>query len=59
MIPADMRIIVSHPTLTGESLHVKKFDARETREKVPPLAFANICFLGTGVEGKHRALVPD
>jgi len=49
MIPADMRIIVSHATLTGESLHVE-FDARETREKVPPLEFANICFLGTSVE---------
>jgi magnesium-transporting ATPase (P-type) len=50
MIPADMRIIVSHATLTRESLPVEKFDARETREKVPPLEFANICFLGTSVE---------
>ena len=29
---------------------MEKFDARETREKVPPLEFANICFLGTSAE---------
>ena len=64
MIPADVRIVsskdlfVSQATLTGESLPVEKFDARETREGISPLEFANICFLGTSVEsGAATAVV--
>jgi Mg2+-importing ATPase len=64
MIPADVRIVsskdlfVSQATLTGESLPVEKFDARETREGISPLEFSNICFLGTSVEsGAATAVV--
>jgi len=56
MIPADVRVMaakdlfISQATLTGESLPVEKLDARETRDGLSPLEFANICFLGTSVE---------
>jgi Mg2+-importing ATPase len=56
MIPADLRIISSkdlfviQASLTGESLPVEKGDAKETREGISPLEFANVCFLGTSVE---------
>ena len=56
MIPADVRLIaandlfISQATLTGESLPVEKVAARETRQGVSPLEFANVCFLGTSVE---------
>lgn len=56
MIPADLRIISSkdlfiiQASLTGESLPIEKFDAKETRENIGPLEFSNICFLGTSVE---------
>ncbi len=56
MIPADLRVITSkdlfiiQASLTGESLPIEKFDARETRENIPPLELSNICFLGTSVE---------
>ena len=56
MIPADVRLItandlfISQATLTGESLPVEKFEARETRTGIAPLEFLNICFLGTSVE---------
>jgi Mg2+-importing ATPase len=56
MIPADVRIISSkdlfiiQASLTGESLPVEKFDAKELRENISPLEFSNICFLGTSVE---------
>jgi len=56
MIPADIRVISSkdlfliQATLTGESLPIEKFDARETRENISPLELSNTCFLGTSVE---------
>jgi Mg2+-importing ATPase len=56
MIPADLRIISSkdlfiiQASLTGESLPIEKFDARESRENISPLDFSNVCFLGTSVE---------
>ncbi len=56
MIPADIRVISSkdlfliQATLTGESLPIEKFDARESCENISPLEFSNICFLGTSVE---------
>jgi magnesium-transporting ATPase (P-type) len=43
MIPGDVRILTAkdlfiiQATLTGESLPVEKFDARETRENISPL----------------------
>ena len=55
MIPADLRIISSkdlfviQSSLTGESLPVEKFDAREDAAK-PVLELKNTCFLGTSVE---------
>jgi P-type Mg2+ transporter len=64
MIPADLRVISSkdlfiiQASLTGESLPIEKFDARETRIDISPLEFSNICFLGTSVEsGTATALV--
>ncbi len=64
MIPADVRILSSkdlfltQATLTGESMPVEKFDARETRAAVSPLELSNTCFLGTSVEsGTAMALV--
>jgi len=66
MIPADVRILTAkdlfiiQATLTGESLPVEKFDARETRENLSPLEFSNICFLGTSVEsGAAQAVVVE
>ena len=56
MIPADLRVLTSkdlfviQASLTGESLPIEKFDAREMREDVSPLEFSNACFLGTSVE---------
>jgi P-type Mg2+ transporter len=64
MIPADVRLIsskdlfVAQAALTGESLPVEKTEAREVRENISPLEFANICFLGTSVEsGSATAVV--
>jgi Mg2+-importing ATPase len=64
MIPGDVRVLTSkdlfiiQATLTGESLPVEKFDARETRENISALEFSNLCFLGTSVEsGAAQALV--
>jgi len=56
MIPADIRVVASkdlfvvQASLTGESLPVEKFDARETRENLTPIELSNVCFLGTSVE---------
>jgi Mg2+-importing ATPase len=56
MIPADLRIVSSkdlfiiQASLTGESLPIEKFDAKETRQNISPLEFSNICYLGTSVE---------
>jgi Mg2+-importing ATPase len=64
MIPADLRVISSkdlfivQASLTGESLPVEKFDAREMRDAISPLEFSNICFLGTSVEsGTSTAVI--
>jgi Mg2+-importing ATPase len=64
MIPADVRLVaakdlfISQATLTGESLPVEKFAARESRVGVSPLEFANTCFLGTSIEsGAATAVV--
>ena len=66
MIPADVRILTAkdlfiiQATLTGESLPVEKFDAKETRENISPLEFTNLCFLGTSVEsGAAQAVVVE
>ena len=66
MIPGDVRILTAkdlfiiQATLTGESLPVEKFDARETRENLSPLECGNLCFLGTSVEsGAAQALVVE
>ncbi|MGO8698766.1 MAG: magnesium-translocating P-type ATPase [Limisphaerales bacterium] len=66
MIPADVRVLAAkdlfiiQATLTGESLPVEKFDAKETRENISPLEFADLCFLGTSVEsGTAQALVVE
>ena len=56
MIPADLRIIASkdmfviQSSLTGESLPVEKFDAKEDAGPKPVLELKNTCFLGTSVE---------
>ena len=56
MIPADLRIISSkdmfviQSSLTGESLPVEKFDAKEDAGAKPVLELKNTCFLGTSVE---------
>jgi len=56
MIPADLRLLSSkdlfiiQASLTGESLPVEKFDAREPTPPASPLESRNICFLGTSVE---------
>jgi P-type Mg2+ transporter len=56
MIPADIRVISSkdlfiiQASLTGESLPIEKFEARETRDTISPLEFSNVCYLGTSVE---------
>jgi Mg2+-importing ATPase len=56
MIPADLRIVsckdlfVIQSSLTGESLSVEKFDAKEDGGSKPALELKNVCFLGTSVE---------
>jgi len=56
MIPADLRIVsckdlfVIQSSLTGESLPVEKFDAREDPGPKMVLELKNTCFLGTSVE---------
>ena len=56
MIPADLRILsckdlfVIQSSLTGESLPVEKFDAREDVGPKTVLELKNTCFLGTSVE---------
>ena len=64
MIPADIRVVTSkdlfivQASLTGESMPVEKFDAREGRENISPLELSNVCFLGTSVEsGSATAVV--
>jgi P-type Mg2+ transporter len=66
MIPGDVRVLTAkdlfiiQATLTGESLPVEKFDARETRENISPLEASNLCFLGTSVEsGTAQAVVVE
>ena len=56
MIPADLRVISSkdlfiiQASLTGESLPIEKFDARDSRDNISPLELSNVCYLGTSVE---------
>lgn len=56
MIPADLRItsckdlFVIQSSLTGESLPVEKFDAKEDAGPKSVLELKNTCFLGTSVE---------
>ena len=56
MIPADLRLVsckdlfVIQSSLTGESLPVEKFDAKEDGGARPVLELKNTCFLGTSVE---------
>ncbi|MGA2256285.1 MAG: magnesium-translocating P-type ATPase, partial [Thermoguttaceae bacterium] len=56
MIPADLRLVsckdlfVIQSSLTGESLPVEKFDAKEEGCSKPALELKNTCFLGTSVE---------
>jgi P-type Mg2+ transporter len=64
MIPADVRLLsckdlfVIQASLTGESMPVEKFDAREASPASSPLELRNICFLGTSVEsGTATAIV--
>jgi len=66
MVPGDVRVLNSkdlfiiQATLTGESLPVEKFDARDARENISPLEHTNLCFLGTSVEsGTAQALVVE
>jgi Mg2+-importing ATPase len=66
MIPGDVRVLTSkdlfivQATLTGESMPVEKFDARETRENISPIEFSNLCFLGTSVEsGAAQAVIVE
>ncbi len=64
MIPADVRLLsckdlfIIQASLTGESMPVEKFDAREISAAGSPLELKNICFLGTSVEsGTATAVV--
>jgi Mg2+-importing ATPase len=64
MIPADVRVLsckdlfIIQASLTGESMPVEKFDAREATAAGSPLELKNICFLGTSVEsGTATAVV--
>jgi Mg2+-importing ATPase len=56
MIPADLRLVsckdlfVIQSSLTGESLPVEKFDAKENGGGKSALELKNTCFLGTSVE---------
>jgi Mg2+-importing ATPase len=66
MIPGDVRVLsckdlfIIQATLTGESLPVEKFDARDMREGISPLESSNLCFLGTSVEsGAAQAVVVE
>ncbi len=55
MIPADLRIVsckdlfLLQSSLTGESMPVEKFDAKEDGAAKPLLELKNTCFLGTSV----------
>src|SRR5664279_4001320 len=64
MIPADVRILsckdlfIIQASLTGESMPVEKFDAKDPAATGSPLELKNICFLGTSVEsGTATAVV--
>ncbi len=64
MIPADVRLLackdlfIIQSSLTGESMPVEKFDAKDPTASGSPLELKNICFLGTSVEsGTATALV--
>jgi P-type Mg2+ transporter len=66
MIPADLRILASkdmfviQSSLTGESLPVEKFDAKEDVAAKPVLELKNTCFLGTSVEsGTATGVIVD
>jgi Mg2+-importing ATPase len=56
MIPADLRLVsckdlfLIQSSLTGESLPVEKFDAKEDNGSKAALELKNTCFLGTSVE---------
>ena len=56
MIPADLRLVtckdlfVIQSSLTGESLPVEKFDAKENGGQKSAIELKNVCFLGTSVE---------
>ncbi len=64
MIHADVRLLhakdlfVIQASLTGESMPVEKFDARESATPASALELKNACFLGTSVEsGSGTAVV--
>ena len=66
MIPADLRLVACkdlfliQSSLTGESLPVEKFDAKEDATGRPLLELKNICFLGTSVEsGSATAVIVE
>lgn len=66
MIPADLRIVsckdlfVIQSSLTGESLPVEKFDAKEDAGAKTVLELQNTCFLGTSVEsGTATAVIVE
>ena len=66
MIPADLRLVsckdlfLVQSSLTGESLPVEKFDAKEDVAGRPPLELKNTCFLGTSVEsGAGRGVIVE
>jgi Mg2+-importing ATPase len=56
MIPADVRLLsakdlfVVQGTLTGESMPVEKFEARESPALRSAIDLKSVCFLGTSVE---------
>ncbi len=56
MIPADVRLLSAKDlflvqgTLTGESMPVEKFDAKEPTTLTTAVDLKNVCFLGTSVE---------
>src|SRR5208283_2830468 len=66
MIPADLRVVsckdlfVIQSSLTGESLPVEKFDARDENGSKSLADLKNVCFLGTSVEsGTATAVVVE
>ena len=66
MIPADLRLVtckdlfVIQSSLTGESLPVEKFDAKENGNSKSALELKNTCFLGTSVEsGAATAVIVE